>query len=121
MLKATVRHTVDFNVIPQMKECIAQEGLGDDLLPPSPLTTPESSPSATPESSPMSTLVMKSAELPAEQLQPAQATDTSTAQERLKRRRKRQGRNNRAKRQCNVFSSVVRSQAKKMVSLQQRF
>ena len=96
-----VRHAVDFDIISCLKECMAnwEEGnVGDNLFLLSPLTSPKS----TPKSSPVATPTMKVAELPAENSDTPQAAEPfpETAQERLKRRRKAQGHNNRAKRQC---------------------
>ncbi len=95
------QHAVDFHVIPSLKARMAnweEENVGDDLFLLSPLTSPES----TPESSPAATPTMKVAELPAENSDTPLAAEPfpETAQERLKRRRKVQGHNNRAKRQC---------------------
>jgi len=84
-------HEVEFDVTPSLKERMArwdEEGLGDDLLSLSPLTSPDSSPTATP--------TLKTVELPEEISSLSEAIET--AQERLKRRRCTQGRNNQAKR-----------------------
>ena len=122
-------HHVKFDIASCLKECIAQENiedLGDDLFFLSPLTSAETSPMSTPavkatelpaensgddlfslspltsaEPSPMSTPAVKATELPVENSGISQAIELlSTAQERLKRRRKTQGRKNCAKRHC---------------------
>ena len=89
-------HHVKFDIASRLKERIAQENiedLGDDLFFLSPLTSAEPSP--------MSTPAVKATELPAENSGISQAIELlSTAQERLKRCRKTQGRKNRAKRHC---------------------
>jgi hypothetical protein len=87
-----IQHEVDFHT-PCLKARMANWE-GEDLFSLSPLTSPESSPTMTP--------IMKVAELPAEESDIFQAAEPlpETAQERLKRRRKAQGRNNWAKRQC---------------------
>jgi hypothetical protein len=92
-----VQHQVKFRVTPCLKARMADwelENLGDDLFSPSPFTSPSGTPPPTP--------TLKIAELPPENSDASRAVESlpSTAQARLKRRRKAQGRNNRAKKQC---------------------
>ncbi len=94
--ESTVTASPSFNLIPQLRESMARQGLEnviDDLFSLSPLTTPES----TPENSPQ----RKMASLPPlDELEctPKKATSAMTPQESRKRRKVLQGRKNAKKR-----------------------